>query len=236
MSNLVTKRFIKCHNELLENQHIKSSSMMAQALGVHRQSLNRIITGDSDVTVQLLEKFVELFHVNPSYLLTGEGEKFVDQSQVFEAAKIAFVPRLAYAGYSEQFQDPAFLNQLTYFSLPDQKFREGAFRCFEIAGDSMKPTFNAGDKVVCSHVFDIYFEQLLKDGKVYVIVTETDIFLKRILNKIKSHKAIVLLSDNEDYKPTELPIHEVKEIWKVELRLSDDFNSKVGVNMEKTIS
>ncbi len=210
--------------------------MMAQALGVHRQSLNRIITGDSDVTVQLLEKFVELFHVNPTYLLTGEGEKFVDQSQVSEATKIAFVPRLAYAGYSEQFQDPAFLNQLTYFSLPDQKFREGEFRCFEIAGDSMQPTFNAGDKVVCSHVYNVYFEQLLKDGKVYVIVTETDIFLKRIINKIKSHKSILLLSDNEHYEPNELAIHEVKEIWKVELRLSDDFNLNVAEKMQKTLS
>lgn len=222
MPTSVTKRFIKCHNALIEKQIVKSSSMFAKAIGVHRQSVNRILQGDGEATISMLESVIEIFNVSPAYLMTGDGEMFESLGNDFEPT-IAYVPYKAFAGYSHQFQEDTFLEKLQYFSLPDSRFKDGTFRCFEINGDSMLPTFLSGDKVVCSLVFNVYYEQLIKSNNHYVVVTKEDVLLKRVVNEIRDKKAIQLISDNNTYPPVNCSIDQVKEIWKVEMRLTQDF-------------
>ncbi|MCB0645719.1 MAG: LexA family transcriptional regulator [Saprospiraceae bacterium] len=196
--------------------------MFAKAIGVHRQSINRILQGDGEATISMLESVIEIFHVNPNYLMTGEGEMFRESENEIEPT-IAYVPYKAFAGYSHQFQEDAFLGQLQYFSLPDSRFKDGTFRCFEINGDSMLPTFLSGDKVVCSLVYNVYYEQLIKSNHHYVVVTNEDVLLKRVVNDIKENKSIQLVSDNDTFPPLNCSIDQIKEVWKVEMRLTQDF-------------
>ena len=228
MSTLITNRFIKCHNALLEAQKVRSSSMLAKAIGVARQSLNRIVSGDSEVTVQILERFVEVFQASPNFLLLGEGPMFIEYIEKLPFAKIAYIPVKAYAGYAEQFDDESFVDQMSYFSLPDPRFQEGIFRCFEVEGDSMLPTFESGDKVVCSQVYHIYLEQLLKNDGIYVIVSIDSIFLKRVNNLIKQEKAVQLKSDNDCYPDIMVPVNDIKQVWRVETRISEDFKKSLS--------
>ena len=111
MPTSVTKRFIKCHNALIEKQIVKSSSMFAKAIGVHRQSVNRILQGEGEATISMLEAVIENFQVSPVYLMTGEGEIFQDLGNDFEPT-IAYVPYKAFAGYSHQFQEDAFMKKI----------------------------------------------------------------------------------------------------------------------------
>lgn len=196
--------------------------MLARDIGVHRQSINRILQGEGDATVSMLESMVDVYHANPGYLLSGEGEMFIKETLGISPT-IAYVPFKAFAGYSNQFQDVAFLEDFQYFSLPDVKFKEGTYRCFDIQGDSMIPSFMSGDKVVCSLVYNVYYEQLLKNNAHYVVVTKEDVLLKKVINDIKQNKSVTLLSENSLYPPITFPIQEVKEMWKVEMRLTEDF-------------
>lgn len=196
--------------------------MFAKAIGVHRQSVNRILQGEGEATISMLEAVIENFQVSPVYLMTGEGEIFQDLGNDFEPT-IAYVPYKAFAGYSHQFQEDAFIGKLQYFSLPDSRFNDGTFRCFEINGDSMLPTFLSGDKVVCSLVYNVYYEQLIKSNHHYVVVTNEDVLLKRVVNDIKENKSIQLVSDNHTYPTLNCPIEQIKEVWKVEMRLTQDF-------------
>lgn len=225
MPTRVTRRFVNCHDELLARQVVKSSSMFAREIGLHRQSVNRILQGDSEATVAMLEAVVDKFGVNPDFLLTGSGEMFI-QPESLIAPTIAYVPYKAFAGYSMQFQEEAFLGELQYFSLPDLKFREGTYRCFEIAGDSMLPSFQDGDKVVCSLVYHVYYEQLIKNQGHYVVVSGQDVLLKRVQNSIKTDKTLTLVSENTLYPPIKIAMENVKEVWKVELRLTQDFKTR----------
>ncbi|MCB0641957.1 MAG: peptidase S24, partial [Phaeodactylibacter sp.] len=192
MSNIVTQRFIKCHDKLKETAQVRSSRQFAMELDYLPQSLSEILKGRRDVTIELLRKAVERFKVNPVYIYTGEGPMFMteaDQNSFRlltivtnnqDDERIVHVPVPAQAGYAGELMDPTFIEELPTFSLPDYKYQVGTHRSFDVAGDSMEPTLFEGDKVICSFLEPNLWESSLKDNFVYVIVTRGDVLVKRI--------------------------------------------------------
>jgi len=123
---------------------------------------------------------------------------------------IELVSEKARAGYTAGYSDSKFISELPQFSLPFLDHRK-KYRSFQISGDSMLPI---QDKtyVTCEYVEDWFS---LKDGLCYVILTKEDgIVFKRVYNEIAKSKKLVLVSNNPLYKPYEVNIEEVIEIWK----------------------
>jgi hypothetical protein len=228
MCNIVTERFVNCIEKLKERNEIKSARQFALSVDYHPQNLNDIIKGKRDVTIDLIKNAVETYKLNPQYIFTGLGSMFLDEDIQQSASakpqasleKILYVPTAAHAGYTEQFLDPVFMEDLISFSLPDYKFQHGTYRCFDVVGDSMEPSLYAGDKVVCSFMDSNNFYSSVRNNLVYVVVLEGAIVVKRVINKIKEQKTLLLISDNNYFKPYEVPIEEVKEIWHVDVKIS----------------
>jgi len=229
MCNIVTERFISCLEKLKDTNEIKSIRQFALAVDYHPQNLNDIMKGKRDVTIELIKNAAEIYKINPQYIFTGHGSMFSDEEIAQQPSsglpnksleKIVYVPTAAHAGYTEQFHDPVFMEDLVSFSLPDYKFQHGTYRCFDIMGDSMEPSLYAGDKVVCSQVDSNNFYSSVRNNLVYVIVMEGSLVVKRVLNKVRENRTMVLLSDNSYYQPYEVPIEEIREIWHVEVKIS----------------
>lgn len=220
MHSGVTNRFVKCHNYLIEKGIARNSSAIARDLGIHRQFLNRVVKGDSDATVAMLQKMTELYYINPSYLMLNDGEMTYNPHKTKAHDNITFLPVKAYAGYSEQCQEPVYVEGLEKFSLPIHTFDDGEYRCFEIDGESMEPNFYSKEYVVCSSMYIVYLDRLIKNDQVYVVVTESDVLLKRLTNLIAKEGIVKLSSDNPSYTDIILKAEEIKEIWRVEMKLS----------------
>ena len=229
MCNIVTERFISCLEKLKDSNEIKSIRQFALAVEYHPQNLNDIMKGKRDVTIELIKNAAEIYKINTQYIFTGLGSMFSDEeivqhpspAQQFKSLeKIVYVPTAAHAGYTEQFHDPVFLDDLVSFSLPDYKFQHGTYRCFDIMGDSMEPSLYAGDKVVCSQVDSNNFYSSVRNNLVYVIVMDGSLVVKRVLNKVRENRTMMMLSDNSYYQPYEVAIEEIREIWHVEVKIS----------------
>lgn len=232
MNSVVTQRFIKCHNELRDDNRIRSSRQFAISLDYLPQSLSEIIKGRRDVTIELLRKAIEMYQLNPMYLFTGEGPKFMTEEdhQDFrvltivtnskEDERIVHVPVPAQAGYAGEITNPSFIQELPTFTLPDYKYKTGTHRSFDVAGDSMEPTLSKGDMIVCSYVEPTLWETAIKDGHVHVIVTHGDVVVKRISNKIAENRCLELSSDNSYYKPYLVSVNDIREIWHVLTKIS----------------
>ena len=68
-----------------------------------------------------------------------------------------------------------------------------------------------------SYVIGEYIENWndIKDGSGYVILTQDDgIVFKIAYNQIKKNRTLLLKSLNPEYDPYEIPVNEVKEVWK----------------------
>ena len=232
MNSIVTKRFINCHNKLKKDKTIRSSRQFALALDYLPQSLSEILKNRRDVTIELLRKAIEVYQMNPVYLFTGEGPMFLKEEgyKDFKVLtivtdpqndeKIIHVPIPAHAGYASELGDPKFIQDLPVYSLPDYKYKVGTHRSFDVAGDSMEPTLFEGDKVICSYLEPTLWENSIKNNYVYVVVTQGDVLVKRLHNKVKESKSITLISDNNYYEPYDLPLNKVKEIWYVRAKIS----------------
>lgn len=123
---------------------------------------------------------------------------------------IELVPIKAKAGYTAGYNDLEFIGSLPTFQLPFLS-RERKYRTFQLDGDSMLPIPN-GAYVVGEFVQDW---NNLKDGNAYVLLTEDDgIVFKVVYNQIRKKKSLLLKSLNPEYQPYEIPITEIKEAWK----------------------
>ncbi|MEM1325096.1 MAG: S24 family peptidase [Bacteroidota bacterium] len=232
MSNIITKRFIKCHHALKENKVIRSSRQFAMSLDYLPQSLSEILKERRDVTVEVLRKAVERYKISPVYLFTGTGPMFMEENYQDDLKvltivtneladeQIIHVPVPAQAGYPKGINNPNYIQDLPTFSLPDYKYQEGTHRSFAVCGDSMQPILCEGDKVICSHLEARLWAHAIKDNYVYVLVTNSDVIVKRVYNHIKVDQQLMLHSDNESYPPYAIPISEVREIWLVRARIS----------------
>ena len=247
MNNVVTQRFIECIEGLKAQNRIKSARQFAISLDYLPQGLSEMYNGRRDVTIELIRRAVELHEFNPTYLFQGTGTMFSSEASSSDMKvlaivtdsqnqeRIVHVPVAAQAGYTEQLSDPTFISDLPTYSLPDEGFKTGSYRSFDIAGSSMEPTLFHGDRVVCAFIEPECWHQAIKNGHVYVIVTTTDVLIKRLTNRIRRDRCIDLVSDNAAFHPQELAVEEVREIWLARLKITPYLNKPATLDIAQDL-
>lgn len=116
----------------------------------------------------------------------------------------------AAAGYKNGYADPDYIKKLPSFQLPIL-FNDRKYRMFQISGDSMLPI--PDKSYVIAEYLENWFE--IKDGSAYVILTRDEgIVFKIAINQIKKRKRMILHSLNQFYKPYEINVTDVREVWK----------------------
>ena len=226
MCHIVTSRFVDCVNQLKDQSVISSYRSFAQSVDVSPQSLNEILKKNRNVSVDLIAQSAERYHINVQYLYTGIGEPFINPNQEVVdldsemSSSITYVPIAAQAGYGGQIHNAVMEQDLPTFSLPGYEHKTGEHCCFDIAGDSMEPTLYQNDKLVCAFVEKDSWNSRIKDFHVYIIITEDDIVVKRVENRVHADETFILHSDNDYYPPRVLHASEIKEFWYPRLKMS----------------
>ena len=142
---------------------------------------------------------------------------------------LELVPIHAQAGYAVQHNEAVFVQDLPRYRVPG--FEHGKFRAFEVAGDSMEPTLNHRDIVVCSYVDNW---RLLVPGDIYVVVTLESVMLKRIRRRITDlNGEVMLYSDNHHREPYPMDVPDITELWRVRGYISSYLPSAPDVTAER---
>jgi hypothetical protein len=127
------------------------------------------------------------------------------------------VPLPAFAGYIQHVGEESYLGELKAYSLPG--FEQGTFRMFQVKGDSMEPVLREGDWVVGAHVEE---PASIKNGHIYVIVTNDGICVKRVTNQVDTRGVLVIQSDNTAYTPDVIFAEDVREMWEFKMLLTSN--------------
>ena len=120
--------------------------------------------------------------------------------------KIEIIPEKAQMGYLQGYSDPEYIEKLQTISLPF--LRNGKFRAFPASGDSMPP-FKDGTFIVGKYVENV---NDLKKDKTYIFITQNEGVVYKRFEK-KTLKSITVSSDNPLYKPYEIKLSDLVEIW-----------------------
>lgn len=177
--------------------------------------------GRSEAPYELLIRISKYFNLSIDLLLTVDIRKYPledvlklpDNRIVLPVVvdqlgnnSIEIVPQKASMGYLSGYSDPEYIESLQRISLPF--LNNGKYRAFPAKGDSMPP-FKDGSYIIGKYVENI---DDLKQNKSYVFVTLNDgISYKRFTSRNK--KSITVAADNSFYKPYDIPLGEVVEIW-----------------------
>jgi transcriptional regulator with XRE-family HTH domain len=206
-------------------RHLKKLSQegLAEELGVTRSNLGSKEEGRSRPNLELLLRISDYFRVPVDILLRKDLTKAKDFSFIELGNKrilfpimvdddnedmIEVVPVKTSAGYLAGYDDPGYIERLEKIKLPFLPM--GKHRAFPIKGDSMLP-MKDGSFVVGRYVED---RDEIKDGRTYVLLTLNDgMIYKRVYSHIGTKGILELVSDNKGYRPYEVPISEVLELW-----------------------
>ncbi|WP_317172712.1 S24 family peptidase [Hymenobacter polaris] len=131
---------------------------------------------------------------------------------------IEVVNTRAAAGYAQHRVEREYIRKLPSFRLPGAPYNQGSFRAFQVAGDSMEPTLRDGDWLICRAVEN--WGRDMRDNRVYVVVTEEDVLVKRVINQFNERGQLTLESDNRAFGVRFLDGALVGEVWEGVARLT----------------
>jgi transcriptional regulator with XRE-family HTH domain len=226
--------FFGSNIKLLRTRKSRTQSELAAALEIKRTTVNALENSISQPTVSQLQAFSKYFGIAIDTLInTDLGQlsesQFTDLQNGFDVFirgsnlrviattvdrnntdNIEFVNEKAKAGYVTRFSDPEYIGKLPIFQLPFLS-QEKKYRAFTISGDSMLP-IPSGSVVIGEFVQDFYD---IKNNDAYVLVTHDEgIVFKIVENKIAISFNLRLVSLNPEFSPFEVPVSEIKEVWK----------------------
>ena len=147
---------------------------------------------------------------------------------------IELVNQKASAGYRAGYADPEYIRVLPTFHMPFLS-REKKYRTFQIVGDSMLP-IPTGSWVTGEFIQNWHS---IRDGQAYIILTiEDGIVFKVVESHITDNGKLKLYSLNSLYKPYDIDIKEVREIWKFVHFISSEMpeTNQPRQNLERAVA
>ena len=201
----------------------KSLVKFSEEMGIQYSNYSRIENGHRDIPTSLLEKLANVskgnMKVNINYLLIGNGEPMVEENNsqlsTENVPNVRFLNIAAFAGHSiaeETYEVEKWIH------IPGLENRQDHYGIL-VDGNSMIPTLNSGDFIVCYPLTNIAED--FKHGQVYVIVLRDRILVKRIFIKEGN---IQLISDNPFFKPEVVDQEEVLKLFAISLRITPFIN------------
>jgi transcriptional regulator with XRE-family HTH domain len=208
---------------------------LAEAIGLNRPIIGSYEEGRAEPKIDVLRTMADFFKVSVDQLVgtnleegdaiaKAEGRDLrvlavtLDKDSGNE--RIPLIPVKAAAGYLNGFADPEYIETLPTFDLPFNELKKDrTYRLFQIKGESMLPV-PSGSYIIGSYVEDW---SGVKTGECYVFVTTSEgIVYKRATNEVRKRMTFVLESDNKEFDPFEVHVHDVKEVWQAHGYVSFD--------------
>ena len=187
-------------------------SAFEKSIGMSNASFGKSLRSGGAIGTDKLENILKTYPaLSPNWLLTGEGSMLkggslpVAHHTTSHKEGIPLIPLSAMAG--------VLTGEQTVLEYECERYVVPAFNgadfLIPVKGNSMNPTYMSGDIVACQRVpmSGLFFQW----NKPYVLDTEQGPLIKRIKpGSDKQH--VLIVSDNEQYDPFELPYSEIHAV------------------------
>ena len=161
-----------------------NQSMLADSLGITRQTVSNRIKNESQLTVTELKKIEEYFNI---VIYSKENSvqeiAYVDYySDVFASCGSGSI-----VFSEEKVKIPVSAMLINDFS------KSKTYSMINATGNSMSPTIENGDKLIVEH----WNNGQIQDNRIYVFCFNNEFFVKRLSKNLDE---IIIKSDNPEYR------------------------------------
>lgn len=144
--------------------------------------------------------------------LISKAEKIIklnsDEIEINSKNFLPLVPIDAVAGFNGIDVPGVSFDECQKYYVPEF-VAAGAQYLIRVSGQSMVPTYNNGDILVCKFIREATFIQW---GKVYVFDSEQGAMVKRIYPDELHQDRVICKSDNPNYPPFSLPYEQIRSL------------------------
>ncbi len=159
--------------------------MLAESLGITRQTVSNRIKNESQVTVSELKKIEEFYGIT----LWGDSDDINEDvikidyyTDVFASCGMGSI-----VFSDEKIKLPVSTLLIGGFS------KQKTYSMINASGDSMAPTIDNGDRLIVEH----WNGTQIQDNKIYVFCFNNEFFVKRLSKNLDE---IIIKSDNPEYR------------------------------------
>lgn len=237
--HVVTQRILKIMDLIINEKKVKSMSAMARSLDYSPQSMDKVKNDERNLPLEVVYKFFNIYDINSSLVFNDDlwkrhsdnGGAYYqpETSGSMEMAfyvdiennmQVAMVSNENAKDYMYHHEKDEYIEKLSFmtFANRDRDFR--SIRGFQINGDDMEPNFFHGD-----WVFGVRKRKLthFNINRIYIIVLEYKIIVRRITAFDEENKLIRVSMDNYAYPDYDISLENVFEIWEFENALTTRF-------------
>lgn len=170
-----------------------NQTMLADSLGITRQTISNRIKNASEVTVSELKRVEEYFHIN--VLNPISDITYIDYySDVFASCGNG---TLVFSDEKTKLAIP--VSMINNFS------QNKTYSMINASGNSMAPTIDNGDRLIVEH----WDGNQIQDDKIYVFCYNNEVFVKRLSKNLDE---IIIKSDNSEYRVRTISGKSVEEL------------------------
>ena len=237
--HIVTQRILKIMDLIIQEENVKSMSAMARSLDYSPQSLDKVKNDERNLPLEVIYKFFHKYDVNPSLVFNDDlwkrhsdnGGAYYqpETSGSMEMAfyvdiennmQVAMVSNENAKDYMYHHEKDEYIEKLSFMTFANRDRDIRSIRGFQINGDDMEPNFFHGD-----WVFGVRKRKLnhFNINRIYIIVLEHKIIVRRITAFDEENKLIRVSMDNYAYPDYDILLENVFEIWELESALKTRF-------------
>jgi len=209
---------------------------LSEVLNISQSTLSQIENSYYAVSIQALSTLYNEYNLNTNWLVTGEGEMFLSNGQngysngIHDAwPSIPIVYEQDQVRYQKRYLDQEYVGNLEHVHVPGIR-KPDAYRIFQMAGDSMIPSFTHGDFLIAKK---IQKHSLSNKRILAVVITRYETLCKRIYQPSHHREQIILENDHTIYPPEPLMLSDVQEIWAVVSRITNALELPLQFNHDR---
>ncbi|KQS52684.1 MULTISPECIES: S24 family peptidase [Flavobacterium] len=197
------------------------------SIGASRGSISKAVKEGKSIGSQVLEKIISVYtDLNPTWLLTGQGNIFVDNEEILNNKQIemyrlktdSFVENQqiplydieAVAGLVPLFQDSKSQDPIDHISIPHLPKCDGAVY---VTGDSMYPLLKSGDIVLYKEIHDVANEIFW--GEMYLLgidMSGEEYVTVKYIQKSENPGCVRLVSQNKHHQDKDVELSKIKAL------------------------
>lgn len=161
-----------------------NQSILAECLGITRQTVSNRIKNESEVTVSELRRVEEWFDIC-LFQNYEEAQDIVYIDYYTDVFASCGSGNIVFS--TEKVKLPVASSLISEYS------KNKIYSMINATGNSMSPTIDSGDKLIVEH----WNGSQIKDNKIYVFCYNNEFFVKRLSKNLDE---IIIKSDNPEYR------------------------------------
>lgn len=197
------------------------------SIGASRGSISKAVKEGKSIGSQVLENILSIYKdLNPAWLLTGQGNIFLDNEEILnnkqietyklktdsyvENQQIPLYDIEAIAGLVPLFQDSKSQDPIDHISIPHLPKCDGAVY---VTGDSMYPLLKSGDIVLYKEIHDVANEIFW--GEMYLLgidMSGEEYVTVKYIQKSENPGCVRLVSQNKHHQDKDVELSKIKAL------------------------